>query len=58
VARGYRVTLYEHASFRGRRVVLEGKRPGEGTLYNLINFRFNDQMSSYKLERVRRARRR
>ncbi|MCP5050504.1 MAG: beta/gamma crystallin family protein [bacterium] len=53
VKRGYRVILYEHKKFRGRRLVLEGKgrRRRGGTLYNLIDYRFNDRMSSYKLER-------
>lgn len=53
VRRGYRVVLYEHDNFSGRRVVLEGKGWKDGSVYNLDRFGFNDAMSSYKLERVR-----
>jgi len=51
VRQGFQLTLYEHSGFRGRRVVLTGN-DRNGSLYNLDNYRFNDQMSSYQLERA------
>jgi hypothetical protein len=53
---GCRVILYEHAGFRGRRLVLEGKGRRNGSVYNLDRYGFNDRMSSYKVERLRRRR--
>lgn len=52
---GYKLTLYEHKNFGGRRVTLYGKGR-RGSFYNLKDHRFNDKMSSYKLERTRRRR--
>lgn len=52
---GYKLTLYEHKSYGGRRLTLYGKGR-RGSFYNLKDYRFNDKMSSYKLERTRRRR--
>jgi hypothetical protein len=50
IRRGYRVTLYEHDKYQGKRLELIGSGR-EGSLYNLDNYGFNDIVSSYKLER-------
>lgn len=54
---GYKLTIYEHKNFNGKRLTLYGKGRRGGSLYNLGDYRFNDKMSSYKLERTRRRRR-
>lgn len=51
IRRGYRVTLYEHGNFKGKRLVLTGKGR-KGSVYNLDSFGFNDIVSSYKLLRI------
>ncbi len=56
IRRGYKITLFAHGRFVGKRLVLIGKGR-RGTAYNLIDYGFNDILSSYKLERVRRRRR-
>jgi len=53
IQRGYQVTLYEHDKFQGKRLVLKGEGR-KGSLYNLINYGFNDFVSSYKLVRIGR----
>jgi hypothetical protein len=50
IRRGYRVTLYEHDKFQGKRLALIGKGR-KGSVYNLDDYGFNDMVSSYKLER-------
>lgn len=49
VQNGYRVTIYEHESFGGRKHILYGR--SNGTLYNLTDINFNDIVSSYEVEK-------
>ncbi|MCP4105725.1 MAG: hypothetical protein GY749_09330 [Desulfobacteraceae bacterium] len=46
----YKVTIYEHADFSGKKQTLYGERGG--TLYNLTDTNFNDVLSSYRIEKV------
>ncbi|MCP4345297.1 MAG: hypothetical protein GY795_07200, partial [Desulfobacterales bacterium] len=50
IKNGYKVTIYEHADFSGKKQTLYGERGG--TLYNLTDTNFNDVLSSYRVERV------
>lgn len=52
--RGYILTLYEHADFRGEEVVLEGRSRRGGEFYNLDDYNFSRRASSYILEKRRR----
>ncbi len=51
--RGYVLTLFDHADFRGESLVLEGKTRG-GELFDLERYGFSYRASSYLLEKGRR----
>ncbi len=50
IENGYKVTIYEHFDFAGKKQTLYGERGG--TLYNLTETNFNDVLSSYRIERI------
>lgn len=53
VKNGYRVILYEHTDYEGRKLVLEGNRSGRGMLFDLVQLNFNDIVSSFAVENIK-----
>ena len=45
---GFKIVIYEKENFQGKQLVLMGKAP-LGTSYNLVDFKFDKIVSSYKI---------